>query len=364
MIALPIFILILSILIIVHEFGHFIVARKMGVRVEKFSLGFGPEILKKKRKDTEYSIAAIPLGGFVKLAGDNLEEFKGGPDEYFSKPPGSRFWILFSGAFLNYILGFLFFWLIFFVGYPTLTNKVGGLVEGFGAKEAGLQVADKIIEIDGQRIAYWEELQNVVQAKKADEKVKLVVLRNNKEFTTSIIIKEKQFEDPLGNKHSIGLLGITPFEELIKVRHGLFKSFTLGINKTWELTVLTYQGLWRIISGKLSIRESVTGPLGIFFITSKAAKLGIIALLHLMAVLNISLAVFNLLPLPILDGGHILFLGLEKIRGKALGLRAEKIITQAGFSIIIILAVFVTYNDIVRVFGDKIQKLFLGWRKV
>lgn len=359
MIALPIFIFILSILIIVHEFGHFIVARKMGVRVEKFSLGFGPEILKRKRKDTEYSIAAIPLGGFVKLAGDNLEEFKGGPDEYLSKPPGSRFWILFSGAFLNYILGFLFFWLIFFVGYPTLTNKVGGLIEGFGAKEAGLKEKDRIIEIDGQRIAYWEELQNIVQAKKADEKVKLVVLRNNKEFTTSIIIKEKQFEDPLGKKHSIGLLGITPFEELIKIRYGLFKSFTLGINKTWELTVLTYQGLWRIFSGKLSIRESVTGPLGIFFITSKAAKLGIIALLHLMAVLNISLAVFNLLPLPILDGGHILFLGLEKIRGKALGLRAEKIITQAGFSIIIILAVFVTYNDIVRVFGDKIQKLFL-----
>lgn len=359
MISFFIFVVILSILIIVHEFGHFMAARKLGVRVEKFSLGFGPQIFRKKKGDTEYSIAAIPLGGFVKLAGDNLEEFKGKQDEYFSKPPGKRFWIIFSGAFVNYILGFLLFWLIFFVGYPTLTTKVGGLIDGFGAKEAGLQVKDQIIAIDGQQVVYWEDLQNIIQSKKAADKVELTLLRNNKEFTTAVKIKEKQFEDQIGKKHSIGLLGITPFDELIKVRHGFLKSFTLGIDKTGQLTVLTYQGLWRMVIGKLSIRESVTGPLGIFFITSKAASMGIIALLHLMAVLNVSLAVFNLLPLPILDGGHILFLGLEKIRRKTLGLKTERIITQVGVSIIITLVVFVTYNDIVRLYGDKIQKFFV-----
>ena len=359
MITLPIFILILSILIIVHEFGHFIVARKLGVRVEKFSLGFGPQIFKKKKKDTEYSLALIPLGGFVKLAGDNMEEFKGEPDEYFSKPPGKRFWIIFAGAFLNYILGFLFFWFIFFSGYPTLTTKVGGLIDGFGAKEAGLKAGDKILSIDGQDVVYWEDLQSIVYSKKAADKVHLEVLRDNKEFTVAVSIKEKEFEDQLGEKHNIGLLGITPFDELVKVRHGFFKSFTLGAVKTKDLTILTYQGLFRMLTGKLSIRESVTGPLGIFFITSKAASMGIIALLHLMAVLNISLAVFNLLPLPILDGGHILFLGLEKIRGKTLGLKAEKVITQIGLSLIITLVLFVTYNDIVRLFGDKIQKIFV-----
>src|SRR3989338_7818241 len=122
MFSFLIFLLILSVLIVVHELGHFIAARKFGVRVEKFSLGFGPQIFRKKNKDTEYSIAAIPLGGFVKLAGDNLEEFKGKPDEYFSKPPGKRFWIIFSGVLVNYISGFLLFSALFFVGYPTLTT--------------------------------------------------------------------------------------------------------------------------------------------------------------------------------------------------------------------------------------------------
>jgi regulator of sigma E protease len=121
---------------------------------------------------------------------------------------------------------------------------------------------------------------------------------------------------------------------------------------------MTYKGLWRLSTGKLSVRESVTGPLGIFYITSKAASLGIIALLHLVAVLSVSLAIFNLLPLPVLDGGHILFLGLEKLRGKTLGEKSERIITQIGVTVIVSLAIFVTYNDIVKFFGDKIGKIF------
>src|SRR4030042_1455801 len=150
MITFLIFIFILSILIIVNEFGHFIAAKSAGVRVEKFSLGFGPQLLKKKRDNTEYSLSAIPLGGYVKLAGDNLEEYKGKSFEYLAKTPGERFRIIFFGPLLNYILGFLCLWLIFFVGYPTLTTKVGGLIDGFGAKVAGLEVGDKIIAVDGK----------------------------------------------------------------------------------------------------------------------------------------------------------------------------------------------------------------------
>jgi regulator of sigma E protease len=145
MIAFLVFIAILSVLIVVHELGHFIAARRVGVRVEKFSLGFGPQLFKKKNKDTEYLISAIPLGGFVKMAGDSLEEYKGKSDEYFYKSPGERFQIIFAGPFLNYVLGFLFFWFIFFTGYPMLTTKVGGLLDDFGAKKAGLQVGDRIV---------------------------------------------------------------------------------------------------------------------------------------------------------------------------------------------------------------------------
>jgi len=356
MVTLFIFLLILGLLIIVHEFGHFIVAKRLGVRVEKFSFGFGRRLLSRKRGDTEYSISLIPLGGYVKLAGDSVEEFKNNTDEYLSKTPSQRARIIFFGPLLNYVLGFLCFWLIFFVGYPTLTTKVGGLIEGFGAKEAGLQVGDKIIAVDGKGVDFWEDLQVAIQSKKAATKVTLSVLRDSKEYNLDVKIKEKNLDDALGQKHNVGLIGITPKDEIVKVRHGFLKSFVLGINKTLDLTIMTYKALWRMVTGKLSMRESITGPLGIFYITSKAASIGMVALLHLVAVLSVSLAIFNLLPLPVLDGGHIVLLAIEKIRGKQLGIKAERIVTQIGFTLIVSLALFATYNDMVRLFGDKISK--------
>jgi len=358
MISLFIFLLILGLLIIVHEFGHFILAKRLGVKVEQFSLGFGPKILSKKKNETQYIISAIPLGGYVKLAGDNLEEYKGSAEEYLSKPPRKRLAIIVCGPLLNYLLGFLCFWLIFFVGYPNLATKVGALVDGYGAQAAGIRVGDKVVAIDGQKVYFWEEMQKIIQRKKDAAKVQLSILRDNQEYTIGVEIKEKKIDDQLGQKRSVGLLGISPGDEIIQERHNPAESFLLSLNKTWELTALTYKALWRIIRGKLSVRESMAGPLGIFLITSKAADLGIIAVLHLIAVLSVSLAIFNLLPLPLLDGGHVVLLAVEKIRGKLLSLKAERIITQVGFSIIISLAVLVTYNDILRIFGDKIAKFF------
>jgi len=357
MIATLIFVLILSLLIIVHEFGHFIAARRAGVRVEKFSLGFGPQLFKKTIGDTEYSLSLIPLGGYVKMAGDSLEECLGKSDEYFSKSPGKRFKIIFSGPLLNYILGFLFFWVILFVGYPTLTTKVGGLIEGYGAQVAGIQVEDKIIAINGQKVDTWEDLQYQIQKNKTKDSVGLSLIRNNKKMEFNVAIKSKVLDNQLGEKKTLGIIGITPFDEIVEVRHGLVESAYLGLKRTMDLTIMTYKGIWRLASGKMSMRDSMTGPLGIFFITSKAAKLGIIAVLHLIAVLSISLAVFNLLPLPILDGGHIFFLGLEKLRKKTLGIKTEQIVNNIGASLMIMLVLFVTYNDILRLYGEKISKL-------
>lgn len=356
MISFFIFIFILSLLIIVHEFGHFIMAKRMGVRVEKFSLGFGPQLLKIKKGGTEYSISLIPLGGYVKPAGDNLEEYKGESYEYFSQSPGRRFQIIFFGPLLNYILGFLCFWVIFFAGYPALTTKVGSLIDGFGAKEAGLQLGDRIISIDGKKITFWEELQNIIYKKRAYDKVELSVLRGNKELKFDILIKEKEMEDAEGKKHSIGLIGITPYT--LDAKGDFARSFTLGIKRAWELTIITYKGLWRILTGKLAVRESVTGPLGMLFITSKVVPLGLMAVLNYLGLISVSLALINLLPLPVLDGGHILFLGIEKIRGKTLSIKAERLITQAGVTVIVSLAILVTYIDIVRFFGDKIASFF------
>lgn len=358
MFSIIVFLIVLGVLILVHEFGHFIIAKKAGVQVERFSLGFGPVLLSRKKDETEYTINAFPLGGYVKMAGDNAQEFKGESGEYLSKPPGKRAAIVFFGPLLNYVLGILLFWLIFIIGYPSFSNKIGGLIEGMGAQKAGIQIGDRIISVDNKKLSSWEELQAVIQVKSQGLLVKLIIGREDKEFPLDVYIETRDFSGPLGKKYTVGLLGIKPDEnEFIKVRYGVFKSLSLSIQKTWSLTVLTYSGLWQMITGKLSMKESVTGPLGIFFVTSKAAKIGLIAVLHLMAILSISLAIFNLLPLPVLDGGHILLLGIEKIRGKSLSVKADNFITQFGMSLIILLALFVTYNDIVRLFGSKVSKI-------
>jgi regulator of sigma E protease len=355
--AILIFILILSLLIIAHEFGHFIAARLAGVRVEEFSLGFGAQLFAKKIGNTRYSLSLIPLGGYVKMAGDTLLECKGRRDEYFSKSPGKRFWIIFCGPLLNYILGFLLFWFILFMGYPTLTTKVGGLIEGYGAQAAGIQIADKIIAINGKPVAFWEDLQDQIQQNKTKSSIRLLLIRNDQKLEFNVAIKGKAVDDPLGEKKVLGIIGITPFDEVVQIRHGLAESAYLGLKKIMDLTIMTYKGIWRLVSGRMSMRDSMAGPLGIFDIASKAAKSGIIALMHLIAVLSVSLAVFNLLPLPILDGGHIFLLGLEKLRKKTLGIKTEQIVNNLGVSLMIMLALFVTYNDILRLYGDKISKL-------
>lgn len=350
MLTLFIFIAILSLLIVVHEFGHFILAKKIGVRVEKFSLGFGRQLLMKKKNGTEYSLNAIPLGGYVKLAGDNLEEYKGMADEYFSQSPGRRFWIILFGPLLNYLLAFVCFWLVFSLGYPS--PKVASLIDGFGAKEAGVAVGDKIIAVDGKRIYFWEELQNVINRRKINETVRLTLLRNNQEHLLEVKIKEKQLEGVSGQKINIGLIGITP-----QIEHTPSESLLLGLDKIYGVTLMTYEAIWRMLTGQASMREA-TGPVGIFYLTSKVAHLGLIALLNFIGLISLGLAVFNLLPLPLLDGGHILFLGIERIRGKTLRPKTERLLTQIGFTILISLVIVVTYNDVVRFYGDKIIKFF------
>ena len=356
MIATLIFILILSLLIIAHEFGHFVVAKKNGVRVEQFSLGFGPCLLRKQMGDTEYSLNLIPLGGYIKMAGDDLQEREGKSDEYFSKSPGKRFQIIFSGPLLNYLLGLVFFWVIFLIGYPALTTKVGGLIEGFGAQAAGLKVGDKISSINSRKVYFWQDLQQEIQKNRSAGSVNLTVSRDGEEFKIKVNLKEQSAQDSLGQKRNLSLMGITPFDEVVEIREGPIKSIFLAVEKTWELTTTTYKGLWFLVTGKLSMRESMAGPLEIFFMTSKAAALGLVAVLHLMAALSISLALFNLLPVPVLDGGHLLLLGIEKIRRRPLGIKVERLLTNIGFSLLLTLVVLVTYNDILRRYGENIHK--------
>lgn len=359
MLSLVSFIIVLSILVIVHEFGHFIVAKKMGVRVEKFSIGFGPEIIGVTKRETRYSISLVPLGGYVKLAGETAAEgVKGEKWEYLSRTAGERVRIIFAGPLLNYILAFLIFSFVFMVGNPTLTAKVGKVMPGYPAESAGLKAGDKIISINNKDVIYWEDVTKIVHTSKNQE-MALIVNRDGVETAIQVMPKSQEMNTLFGSKKKISIMGIAPSDEVVYVKYGLIKSIYMGAEKLWTLTYITCRALWASVTGAIPIKESMTGPIGIFYITGQAAKLGLIYLLQLMGVLSASLAIFNLLPVPVLDGGHILFLAIEKIRKKPVSVKMQENVTQAGMGLLIVLMVFVFYNDFMR-FGifEKISHLW------
>ena len=361
MLSLVSFIVVLSILVIVHEFGHFIVAKKMGVRVEKFSIGFGSEICGITKGETRYSISIVPLGGYVKLAGEtSLEGVKGEKWEYLSRTVWERMRIIFAGPLLNYILAFLIFSFVFMAGSPTLTSKIGKIMPGYPAESAGLKIGDKILNINGKDVVYWEDVTNIVHTNKNTE-MKLLLKRDGKQITVLVTPKPQDIKTIFGSKKNISIMGIAPSDEILYVKYGFFKSIYMGAEKLWMLTYITCRALWASITGAIPMKESMTGPIGIFYITGQAAKLGIIYLLQLMGVLSASLAIFNLLPVPVLDGGHILFLTIEKIRRKPVSIKMQENVTQVGMSLLIVLMLFVFYNDFMR-FGifEKIAHL---WKK-
>ncbi|MBU1038499.1 MAG: RIP metalloprotease RseP [Candidatus Omnitrophica bacterium] len=359
MLSLISFLAVLSILVLVHEAGHFLTAKRLGVRVNKFSFGFGPKLFSVKRGDTEYIISAIPLGGYVKMAGDEpWEKLTGGKQEFLSRSIGDRFKIIFAGPLLNYLLAFIIFSVIFMFGSPTMTTEIGGLMKDYPAARQGLAVGDKITAVDGKNVKYWDDM--TLAIRKHDESPMIfTIVRGGKTIDKEITPTVRKTKDIFGAQVSIALIGVTPSQKIENVKYGFIQSIYMGGKKLLQLTAVTYKALWSIIAGRLSVKESLTGPIGIFVVTGQAAKMGLIYILHLMGILSASLAIFNILPLPILDGGHILFLGLEKLRGKPLSLKAQEAIANVGVTLLIMLTIFIFYSDIVK-FGvvDKALKIF------
>ena len=350
---------VLSILVIVHEFGHFIVAKRTGVRVEKFSVGFGPEIFGITLGATRYLISLIPLGGYVKLAGETQGEIKGERWEYLSRSAGERARIIIAGPLLNYLLAFLIFSFVFIVGSPTLTSTVGEVMTGYPAEEAGLRPGDRIIEINSHPVDYWEDVTRIVHTNKEPE-IEVLVEREGNFIDLMVKPRQQELKTIFGSKKKIGLMGIMPTDEIVYVRYGIIKSFYMGAKKIFNLTYVTYRVLWASLTGAVPFKESVAGPVGIFYITGKIARLGIVYLLQFMAVISASLAIFNILPVPVLDGGHLLFLAIERLRRKPLSLKVQENITQIGLALLVCLMVFVFYNDFMR-FGI-FEKIASFWR--
>ncbi len=358
MLSLIYFILVLGVLIMVHELGHMAAARSVGVKVERFSFGFGPKIFSFKKGDTEYLISLIPLGGYVKMAGDDPSDVSGKPWEYMSKSVAERARIIAAGPLLNYLLAFLVFSFVFMFGSPTLTTEVGTLLKDYPAEKAGLMAGDVVTAVDGKRAGDWEEMTGLIR-KRVEGALVLSIERGGEPQDVTVTPSVRQTRDIFGNDVKTAMIGIGPSEKITKVRYGVIESFGMGAKKLAQLTLITYKALWSIIVGRVSMKESMTGPIGIFMITGKAAQLGFIYIFHLMGVLSASLAIFNLLPFPVLDGGHMIFLGLEKLRGKPLSVKAQETIANIGVTALILLTVFIFYNDMMK-FGvfSKIGGLF------
>lgn len=357
MLPLITFAAVLTVLILIHELGHFIFAKRAGVRVEVFSLGFGKKLFGIKRKGTEYRISGIPFGGYVKMAGEMPYEGarKGAPDEFMSRPVSARAAILAAGPGFNYLLGILLFMFIFMTGNPQVTSLVGGVMDGYPAKEAGIIEGDRIVELNGKEVFYWEEVLSVVH-KATQGSVAVKIKRQEREFTYALTPNVKEFKNVFGQKVRIGLLGITPSGEIKYVRYPVHKAAYMALDKTLSLTWMTCLSLWRMMTGAMSFKDSVAGPIGIFVVTSKAAYAGFVYVAGLVAVLSISLAIFNLLPIPVLDGGHLFFLIVEKIRGKVVSEKIYERLTHIGMAFLVTLMAFVIYNDAAR--AGWIEKIF------
>jgi len=334
-------IIVFSIVILVHELGHFISARRIGVKVERFSLGFGKVLWSKKKGDTEYAISLIPFGGYVKMAGEEpADKHEGKPYEFYAKPPGKRFWVLFSGALVNYLFALLLF------SFIVPTSRVGFVLEDMPADKAGMQTGDKIVSINGKETSYWYDVQDTISKDRTGQLLRLHIEREGKLKEVLITPEMVESKNIFGKITMVPKIGISYYGDVTLLKAAPLTYIKTGTRQTIDNTLLTYRFLWSIITGKMPLKGKVTGPVGIAVMLGKAVRVGFIYLLYFVAHINLALAIFNLLPFPVLDGGHILFLGIEKIRKKPISLKAQEVMQYVAISLLIALMLYVTYNDI------------------
>ena len=423
------FAFVIGVLVFVHELGHFLAARRVGVRVLAFSVGFGPRLLGFTRGGTEYKIAAIPLGGFVKMAGETVEDQRSGaPDEFLSKTKWQRFQVLIAGPAMNIGLAVLVLWGVLLQGadlpaYRDMPPIVGALEADAPARKAGVEIGDRILRVDDRAVETWDDFLFAISGK-ARREVTLLVERNGQQTTRTVtpkavgkyeigeigvlpnthphirsvvagepaskaglkigdvilsvngetvsfsrqiaeliskhegreiairIARNGQEQDvrlvPIKRTEKTWAIGIGISDQLTHVDPGVFEALKMSVAQNWEATGLIFRTLGGLFTGDTSPRQ-LMGPVGIASLSGESAQAGIIPLLGLLASISLNLGLLNLMPIPVLDGGHILILLLEGLARRDFSMRVKERMLFAGFVVLMMLMVTVIYNDLTRV---------------
>jgi regulator of sigma E protease len=353
------FLFVLTIVVFFHELGHFLIARWCGVRVLTFSIGFGPELLGfNDRHGTRWKVSAIPLGGYVKFFGDenaasvpdaeSLNQMTEAEkrDSFFFKPIPQRAAIVAAGPIANFILAIVIFAVVFtFYGKQATPARVDTVQPASAAETAGFKPGDLIVTINGRKIETFTDMQRIVSTHAGDP-LDIAVDRGGQQIEVKATPKLTEMKDNFGNVHRIGVLGITgareppvPVDPLTAVK--------LGVEETWFVIDRTLSYIGGVVVGKESA-DQLGGPIRIAQVSGQVATAGFVALIHLAAVLSISIGLLNLFPIPLLDGGHLLFYAIEAIRGRPLSDRAQEVGFRIGLAIVLLLMIFATFNDILH----------------
>jgi regulator of sigma E protease len=435
------FAFVLGVLVFVHELGHFLAAKRVGIKVLKFQLGFNPTILSFRRGDTEYGIGALPLGGYVKMAGDNPEETRSGAaDEFLSKTKWERFQVLIMGPVMNLGLAVVLLALVFYQGAPRLAFEdqppvVGVVEKGSPAAEAGVAAGDRIVAVSGTNVKSWELFFNALLAHR-DETLAIDLVRGGQTLTKQVTPRPPESNGPLeigeigilpdahphiasivpgeaaeraglkandvvvaingepitfqthlkaaiakrpeqqisidilrdgqpmtilatpARRANEGLLGITMSDDLISIKPGVVGAITMSVQKNTEIAGMIFQTVWGLLTFKTSPKQ-LMGPVAIAQLSGESAQQGWIALFLLMAQISLNLGLLNLLPIPILDGGHIFIMSLEGLARRDFSIRLKEKMLFGGFVVLMLLMVTVIYNDLTRI--SWIEKL-MPWR--
>ncbi len=351
------FLVILTVLVFVHEFGHYAVARRCGVRVETFSIGFGPEMFGwTDRSGTRWKVSWVPLGGYVKMFGENEVEDEGGalrplsaPERavsFYFKPLAARAAVVSAGPLSNFLFAIVVLMVLFATaGEPFTPPLIGGVQPGSAAEMGGIKPGDRFVSVAGQTVDRFEEVQQIVRDNPGVP-LRVIVSRDGTETTLTVTPQSREDSDRFGNTHRIGFLGVSGGTRQF-VRHPLPMAAVRAVQETYSLSAATLSAVGQMIAGTRTA-DDLGGPLRIAQMSGEVAQVGFVSLVWFLAVLSINLGLVNLFPVPVLDGGHLLFYAAEALRGKPLGPKAQEIGFRIGLALVVGLMIFATWNDLMH----------------